>query len=51
MKKGWTVMYSEIPNVNGRVEDSFSGIRAVKSFTNGLLKPIDKISAPLSDDS
>lgn len=34
MKKGWTVMYSEIANVNGRVEDSFSGIRVVKSFTN-----------------
>lgn len=34
MKKGWTTMYSEIANVNGRVEDSFSGIRVVKSFTN-----------------
>lgn len=34
MKKGWAVMYSEIANVNGRVEDSFSGIRVVKSFTN-----------------
>lgn len=34
MKKGWSVMYSEIANVNGRVEDSFSGIRVVKSFTN-----------------
>ena len=27
-------MYTEIANVNGRVEDSFSGIRVVKSFTN-----------------
>ncbi len=34
MKKGWTVMYGEIANVNGQVEDSFSGIRVVKSFTN-----------------
>lgn len=34
MKKGWSVMYTEIANVNGRVEDSFSGIRVVKSFTN-----------------
>lgn len=34
MKQGWTVMYGEIANVNGRVEDSFSGIRVVKSFTN-----------------
>ena len=34
MKKGWSVMYGEIANVNGRVEDSFSGIRVVKSFTN-----------------
>ncbi|AWE06172.1 multidrug ABC transporter ATP-binding protein [Lysinibacillus sp. 2017] len=34
MKKGWTVMYGEIANINGRVEDSFSGIRVVKSFTN-----------------
>lgn len=34
MKNGWSVMYSEIANVNGRVEDSFSGIRVVKSFTN-----------------
>ena len=34
MKKGWATMYGEIANVNGRVEDSFSGIRVVKSFTN-----------------
>ena len=34
MKRGWATMYGEIANVNGRVEDSFSGIRVVKSFTN-----------------
>lgn len=34
MKKGWTTMYSKIADVNGRVEDSISGIRVVKSFTN-----------------
>ncbi|WP_075980372.1 ABC transporter ATP-binding protein [Bacillus massilinigeriensis] len=34
MKKGWATMYSKIADVNGRVEDSISGIRVVKSFTN-----------------
>ena len=27
-------MFSKIADVNGRVEDSISGIRVVKSFTN-----------------
>lgn len=34
MNNAWRHMYSEIANVNGRVEDSVSGIRVVKSFTN-----------------
>ena len=34
MEKGWATMYSKIADVNGRVEDSISGIRVVKSFTN-----------------
>ncbi len=34
MNKGWATMYSKIADVNGRVEDSISGIRVVKSFTN-----------------
>ena len=27
-------MYGKIADVNGRVEDSVSGVRVVKSFTN-----------------
>ncbi|MGX9133979.1 ABC transporter ATP-binding protein [Rummeliibacillus sp. JY-2-4R] len=34
MEKGWATMYGKIADVNGRVEDSISGIRVVKSFTN-----------------
>lgn len=34
MNRAWKEMYGEIADVNGRVEDSVSGIRVVKSFTN-----------------
>lgn len=34
MNNAWKEMYSKIADVNGRVEDSVSGIRVVKSFTN-----------------
>lgn len=34
MNKAWKKMYSEIAEVNGRVEDSVSGARVVQSFTN-----------------
>ena len=34
MNKAWNRMYSEIAEVNGRVEDSISGARVVQSFTN-----------------
>jgi len=34
MNHAWKDMYSKIADVNGRVEDSISGIRVVKSFTN-----------------
>jgi ATP-binding cassette subfamily B protein len=34
MNKAWKEMYAKIADVNGRVEDSVSGIRVVKSFTN-----------------
>ena len=34
MNKAWKEMYTKIADVNGRVEDSVSGIRVVKSFTN-----------------
>lgn len=34
MNKAWTKMYSEIGDVNARVEDSVSGMRVVQSFTN-----------------
>ena len=34
MNKAWNQMYSEIAEVNGRVEDSISGARVVQSFTN-----------------
>lgn len=34
MNKAWKDMYSKIADVNGRVEDSVSGVRVVKSFTN-----------------
>ncbi|PLS17192.1 multidrug ABC transporter ATP-binding protein [Bacillus sp. M6-12] len=34
MNKAWKQMYSEIADVNSRVEDSVSGIRVVQSFTN-----------------
>ncbi|WP_409288523.1 ABC transporter ATP-binding protein [Peribacillus sp. SCS-37] len=34
MNKAWNKMYSEIAEVNGRVEDSVSGARVVQSFTN-----------------
>jgi len=34
MNKAWNEMYGKIADVNGRVEDSVSGIRVVKSFTN-----------------
>ncbi len=34
MNHAWKEMYGKIADVNGRVEDSISGIRVVKSFTN-----------------
>jgi ATP-binding cassette subfamily B protein len=34
MNKAWKRMYSDIADVNARVEDSVSGIRVVQSFTN-----------------
>ncbi|MUV37906.1 Lipid A export ATP-binding/permease protein MsbA [Lentibacillus sp. JNUCC-1] len=34
MSKAWRAMYSEIADVNARVEDSVSGVRVVQSFTN-----------------
>ncbi len=34
MNYAWKEMYGKIADVNGRVEDSISGIRVVKSFTN-----------------
>ncbi|TLS37043.1 ABC transporter ATP-binding protein [Pseudalkalibacillus caeni] len=34
MNKAWTRMYGNIADVNGRVEDSVSGVRVVQSFTN-----------------
>ncbi|MFJ7733724.1 ABC transporter ATP-binding protein [Lysinibacillus sp. NPDC097231] len=34
MNKAWKTMYGKIADVNGRVEDSVSGVRVVKSFTN-----------------
>ncbi|MFC4321813.1 ABC transporter ATP-binding protein [Litchfieldia salsa] len=34
MNKAWKRMYSNIADVNGRVEDSVSGVRVVQSFTN-----------------
>lgn len=34
MNKAWKRMYSEVAEVNARVEDSVSGIRVVQSFTN-----------------
>jgi ATP-binding cassette subfamily B protein len=34
MNQAWKTMYGKIADVNGRVEDSVSGIRVVKSFTN-----------------
>lgn len=34
MNKAWKKMYGEIAEVNGRVEDSISGVRVVQSFTN-----------------
>lgn len=34
MSKAWKKMYSEVAEVNARVEDSVSGIRVVQSFTN-----------------
>ncbi|KYG91350.1 ABC transporter ATP-binding protein [Metasolibacillus sp. FSL K6-0083] len=34
MNKAWKKMYGEIADVNARVEDSVSGVRVVKSFTN-----------------
>ncbi|WP_026694298.1 ABC transporter ATP-binding protein [Peribacillus kribbensis] len=34
MNKAWDSMYSEIADVNARVEDSVSGARVVQSFTN-----------------
>jgi ATP-binding cassette, subfamily B, bacterial len=34
MNKAWDGMYSKIADVNGRVEDSVSGVRVVQSFTN-----------------
>ncbi|MEA1852629.1 ABC transporter ATP-binding protein [Cytobacillus sp. FSL W7-1323] len=34
MNKAWRRMYTEIAEVNGRVEDSVSGARVVQSFTN-----------------
>ncbi|MFT0801811.1 ABC transporter ATP-binding protein [Bacillus swezeyi] len=34
MNRAWREMYSEIADVNARVEDSVSGVRVVQSFTN-----------------
>jgi ATP-binding cassette, subfamily B, bacterial len=34
MNKAWERMYTDIADVNARVEDSVSGIRVVQSFTN-----------------
>ncbi len=34
MNNAWKTMYGKIADVNGRVEDSVSGVRVVKSFTN-----------------
>ncbi|HEY9571026.1 MAG TPA: ABC transporter ATP-binding protein [Metalysinibacillus sp.] len=34
MNQAWSAMYVKIADVNGRVEDSVSGARVVKSFTN-----------------
>jgi len=34
MNKGWSIMYSRIADINARVEDSVSGVRVVKSYTN-----------------
>lgn len=34
MNNAWKTMYGKIADVNGRVEDSVSGARVVKSFTN-----------------
>jgi ATP-binding cassette subfamily B protein len=34
MNKAWKRMYSDIADVNARVEDSVSGVRVVQSFTN-----------------
>lgn len=34
MNRAWTGMYGEIAEINGRVEDSVSGVRVVQSFTN-----------------
>ncbi|WP_419880965.1 ABC transporter ATP-binding protein [Peribacillus sp. B-H-3] len=34
MNKAWKNMYTQIAEVNARVEDSVSGIRVVQSFTN-----------------
>jgi ATP-binding cassette, subfamily B, bacterial len=34
MNKAWDQMYSDIADVNARVEDSVSGVRVVQSFTN-----------------
>ncbi|MFA9559710.1 ABC transporter ATP-binding protein [Evansella sp. AB-rgal1] len=34
MNKAWKQMFSDIADVNARVEDSVSGVRVVQSFTN-----------------
>ncbi len=34
MNKAWNKMYTEVADVNARVEDSVSGVRVVQSFTN-----------------
>ncbi|MCY9140155.1 ABC transporter ATP-binding protein [Peribacillus frigoritolerans] len=34
MNKAWKKMYTEVADVNARVEDSVSGVRVVQSFTN-----------------
>ncbi|MFZ3591069.1 ABC transporter ATP-binding protein [Bacillus sp. DJP31] len=34
MNKSWSSMYTNIADVNARVEDSVSGVRVVQSFTN-----------------
>lgn len=34
MNNAWKSMYGKIADVNGRVEDSVSGVRVVQSFTN-----------------